>query len=126
MKNKTAGFFLNLIALCCGVAALVCYLISGNDRSGMTETTVSALVYCPLAIGALINVIALFRGKGMVKVAAFIAYFFAFAMWAYTQAGYIVNVFMGIDANTFSFAYIVSLIGMVGAMVFSLVSAHRK
>lgn len=57
-----------------------------------------------------------------VKIGAFSMYFLAFATWALNQAGYIVNVFMGIDGNSFSFAYVLTFVLIIACATLSLVS----
>lgn len=91
----------------------------------MTETFVSALVYVPLILAIAVNAVGLFYSHSMIKVAAFALYFFALATWILTQAGYIVNVFMGIDGNVFSFAYILTVVCVVCCMVLSIVSVKN-
>ena len=46
----------------------------------------------------------------------------AFATWALNQAGYIVNVFMGIDGNSFSFAYVLTFVMIIACATLSIVS----
>lgn len=89
----------------------------------MTETFVSAIIYVPLIIALVINVAAAFVRGSLIKIGAFAVYFFAFASWCYTQGGYIVNVFMGIDGNVFSFAYILTLICLLACAVLSIIAA---
>lgn len=123
--RKNTGYILSVIAVILGIIALICYLASGEDKSGMTETVLFAGVYVPMIIAILIGVLGLFFRDSIIKTAAFAAYFLAIAMWAFSQAGYIVNVFMGIDGNAFSFAYVLSFIAMIAAPVLSLVSLKK-
>lgn len=125
LKQKGVGYLLNAIALVLGILCLICYLISAEDKSKMTETFVSALVYVPLCIALILNAVGLFYDNSMVKVSAFIVYFFAMATWLLTQAGYIVNVLMGIDNNRFSAAYIITVVSLLAAMVLSFVSVKN-
>ena len=89
----------------------------------MTETFVSAIIYVPLIIALVINVAAAFVRGSLIKIGAFAVYFFAFASWCYTHGGYIVNVFMGIDGNVFSFAYILTVICLLACAVLCVVAA---
>lgn len=122
-KTKGTGYLLNAVALVFGTVGLICYLLSGEDQSKMTETYVSAMVYVPFILAILANAAGFFIKGSMPKIAAFSIYFLTLALWGLTQAGYIVNVFMGIDGNSFSIAYILSVIGMIVPMVLSIVSA---
>ena len=122
-KTKGTGYLLNAVALVLGTVGLICYLLSGEDQSKMTETYVSARVYSPFILAILANAAGFFIKGSMPKIAAFSIYFLTLALWGLTQAGYIVNVFMGIDGNSFSIAYILSVIGMIVPMVLSIVSA---
>ena len=123
--KRGVGYILNAIACVLGIVCLVCYLVSAEDKSKMTETFVSALVYVPLILASAVNAVGLFYSHSMIKVAAFALYFFALATWILTQAGYIVNVFMGIDGNVFSFAYILTVVCVVCCMVLSIVSVKN-
>lgn len=125
-KKKGVGYILNIIAIAVGIIALVCYLCSAEDKSKMTETFVSAAVYVPLIIAILLNVAALFFDHSLIKIGAFVVYFAALAFWIFTQAGYIVNVMMGIDGNKFGFAYVLSVVCLVAAMALCIVSAALK
>ncbi|MBO4989039.1 MAG: hypothetical protein J6D37_01775 [Clostridia bacterium] len=127
IKNNLKGIpaFLNAIALVLGIVGVISYFLSGTDASGMTETTVSAMVYVPFLLAVLASAGALLTGNSMVKILAFACYFLTLATFIMTQAGYIVNVFMGIDGNSFSFAYILAVLGIVCPMVLSLVSLKR-
>ena len=57
---------------------------------------------------------------------AMILYFLTLALWGFTQAGYIVNVLMGIDGNSFSLPYILSFVGMIVPMVLSFIAAVTR
>lgn len=93
LKDRGIGDLLNIIAFAAGIVGLICYLVSAEDKSGMTETFVSAMVYVPLIIALVINVAAVFVRNSLVKIGAFAVYFFAFAAWCYTQGGYIVCIY---------------------------------
>lgn len=121
-KNRGVGYRINIVAMALGIVGLICYLVSGEDKSQMTETFVSASVYVPFLIAIILNGAGLFFKSSIIKIFAFAMYFLTLAMWILTQAGFIVNVVMGIDNNTFSFAYILSVICMIAPMVLSLVS----
>ena len=123
LQNRGIGDILNAIAAAAGIIALICYLVSAEDKSGMTETYVSALVYVPLIIAILLNVVAFFLRNNIWKIGAFAVYFFAIATWCYNQGGYIVNVFMGIDGNVFSFAYVLTFICMLACAVLCVLAA---
>lgn len=123
LKNRGISDLLNMIAFIVGIVGLICYLVSAEDKSAMTETVVSAMVYAPMIIALVINVVAVFIRNSLVKIVAFAAYFFAVASWFYTQGGYIVNVLMGIDGNVFSFAYILTIICLLACTVLSIVAA---
>ena len=124
-KKKGIGYLLNCIAVALGIIALICYLVSGTDKSEMTPTFVEPMVYIPIIVGILLNAVVFFYSNSLVKIFAFMAYFLSLALWGVTQAGYIVNVIMGIDGNVFSFAYILTLICLIGAMVLSLLSNFK-
>ena len=79
--KRGIGYILNAIACVLGIVCLVCYLVSAEDKSKMTETFVSALVYVPLIFAIAVNAVGLFYSHSMIKVAAFALYFFAFATW---------------------------------------------
>ena len=125
-KKKGAGYILNLAALILGAVGLVCYFLSGTDQSKMTETVVSAMVYVPFAAAILCGVVGLFTGNSMIRMFAAILFFLTLALWGFTQAGYIVNVFMGIDGNSFSLPYILSFVGMVVPMILIFTAAVAR
>lgn len=125
-KKKGVGYILNAVAIAVGIIALVCYLCSAEDKSKMTETFVSAAVYVPLILAILLNVAALFFDYSLIKIGAFIMYFIVLAFWIFTQAGYIVNVMMGIDGNKFGFAYVLSVVCIVAAMALCITAAALK
>ena len=125
-KKKGTGYILNLAALILGIVGLVCYLISGTDQSKMTETVVSAMVYVPFALAILLNAAGLVKEDRMFRMFAMILYFLTLALWGFTQAGYIVNVLMGIDGNSFSLPYILSFVGMIVPMVLSFIAAVTR
>ncbi len=125
-KKKGAGYILNLAALVLGAVGLGCYLLSGTDQSKMTETVVSAMVYVPFAAAFLCGGVGLFTGNSMIRMFAAILFFLTLALWGFTQAGYIVNVFMGIDGNSFSLPYILSFVGMVVPMILSFAAAVAR
>ena len=54
-KTKGTGYLLNTVALVLGTVGLICYLLSGEDQSKMTETYVSAMVYVPFILAILAN-----------------------------------------------------------------------
>lgn len=125
-KKRGIGYILNIVAFALGLIALICYLCTGEDKSKMTETFLSAAVYLPIIVGVALNAAGLFYSNSLVKIAAFAAYFLGFAFWIYNQAGYIVNVMMGIDGNTFGFGYVLAVLCMIAAMVVSLVSTKKN
>ncbi len=123
LRSRGIGDLLNLIAIATGIIALICYLVSAEDKSGMTDTVVSAMVYVPVILALLVNIAAVFLRSNFCGIGGFALYFFALAAWVYTQGGYIVNVFMGIDGNVFSFAYVLTFICIIASIVLCLVSA---
>lgn len=125
LRKRGVGYLLNAVAMVLGIVALICYLCTGEDKSKMTETFVSAAVYLPLIAGAVFNAAGLVYRKSLLKIGAFSAYFLGFAFWIFNQAGYIVNVMMGIDGNTFGFGYILAVVCMIAAMAVSLVATGR-
>lgn len=60
IKNKGIGYVLNAMAIILGIVGLICYLVSAEDKSKMTETFVSAMVYIPFIIAILLNAVGLF------------------------------------------------------------------
>ena len=102
------------------------HALCGIDESKMTETVVSAMVYVPFAAAILCGVVGLFTGNSMIRMFAAILFFLTLALWGFTQAGYIVNVFMGIDGNSFSLPYILSFVGMVVPMILNFTAAVAR
>ena len=121
-KNGIVSYILNACALLLGVVALVCYLVSAEDKSQMTETFISAAVVVPLVIAVLANGAGIVFQHSYVKIGAFAMYFLSLVTWIFNQVGYIVNVFMGIDGNSFGFAYIAAFVLMIVCAVLSLLS----
>lgn len=121
-KNGLVSYILNACATLLGVIALICYCVSAEDKSQMTETFVSASVIVPLVLAFVANGVGLVFQHSLVKIGAFSMYFLAFATWALNQAGYIVNVFMGIDGNNFSFAYVLTFVLIIACATLSIVS----
>ena len=62
------------------------------------------------------------NGGYVLEEGEYILHLLAFATWALNQAGYIVNVFMGIDGNSFSFAYVLTFVLIIACATLSLVS----
>lgn len=125
LKKRGVGYLLNAVAMLLGIIALICYLCTGEDKSKMTETFVSAAVYLPLIVGVVFNTAGLAYRNSLLKIGAFSAYFLGFALWIFNQAGYIVNVMMGIDGNTFGFGYVLAVVCMIAAMAVSLVATGK-
>ena len=124
-KKRGIPDLLNAVALLFGIVALICYLVSAEDKSGMTDTHISVLVYLPIALGIAVNCAAVFFRSSLLKLFAFFLYLLSAAMWGFTQAGYIVNVMMGIDGNSYSFAYVLAILAMFVSMLLSLLSLFR-
>ncbi len=124
-KNGIVSYILNACALLFGIIALICYLVSAEDKSQMTETFISASVFVPIIIAFIANGVGIVYQHSLVKIGAFAMYFLALAAWALNQAGYIVNVFMGIDGNTFGFAYVLTFVSLIICAVLSMVAVKN-
>lgn len=121
-KNGIVSYILNACALLLGIVAFVCYLVSAEDKSQMTETFISAAVVVPLVIAVLAGGVGIVFQHSLVKIGAFAMYFLSLVTWIFNQVGYIVNVFMGIDGNSFGFAYVVAFVFIIACAVLSLLS----
>lgn len=121
-KNGIVSYILNACALLLGIIALICYCVSAEDKSQMTETFISASVIIPIVIAFIANGVGIVYQHSLIKIGAFAMYFLALATWILNQAGYIVNVFMGIDGNSFGFAYVVTFVFIIFCAVLSIVA----
>ncbi len=121
-KNGIVSYILNACALLLGIIAFICYLVSAEDKSQMTETFISAAVVVPLVFAVIANGVGIVFQCSYVKIGAFAMYFLAFITWIFNQIGYIVNVFMGIDGNSFGFAYVITFVFIIACAVLSLLS----
>lgn len=124
-KNGIVSYILNASAFLLGVIALICYCVSAEDKSKMTETFVSAAVVVPIVIAFAINGVGIAYQHSLIKIGAFSMYFLAFATWILNQAGYIVNVLMGIDGNSFGFAYVLAFVLIICCATLSMVSVKN-
>ncbi|MCI8613175.1 MAG: hypothetical protein HFE48_05730 [Clostridia bacterium] len=124
-KNGIVSYILNACAFILGIAALICYLVSAEDKSQMTETFISATVVVPLVIAVLANGAGIVYQNSLVKIGAFAMYFLSLVTWIFNQVGYIVNVFMGIDGNSFGFAYVTAFVLFIVCAVLSLTAVKN-
>ena len=124
-RKRGVGYILNIAALLIGVVALVCYLSSAEDKSGMTETHLSALVIVPLAAALAVHASVVVLNKNYLKLIAAILWLCVLLTWIFTQVGFIVNVMMGIDQNVFSAAYIATFVCIIADIVLCVLSRQR-
>jgi hypothetical protein len=122
INKKGIVFFLNLITAILAILGLIFYVLSAKDKSSMTETDISALVIVPFAISIALTAATLFLKHNLINIFSFILYFATFAAWLINQAGYLVNVFMGLDGNSFSFLYILTFVLIIACLVISIIS----
>jgi ABC-type multidrug transport system permease subunit len=119
IKKRGIGFIINMVVILIAVIGFILYCVSARDRSGMTETSVSALVIILYVIGIGMSTATLFFNNDLTKIMTAVVYFAVLGFWAQSQAGYIVNVFMGTDGNVFSGAYIACVVMTAVAMILS-------
>ena len=125
IRKGGVGRLLNIVALALGIVALVCYVNSAEDKSGMTETHLSALVLVPLIAALAAGAAAVAFNKNYLKLIAAVLWLCALLTWIFTQIGFIVNVLMGIDGNVFTPTYITAFVCIIACMLLSLF-ARRK
>lgn len=119
--SREISFWILLATAIIGIIGAVCYGISGTDESQMTETFMSPLVLTLIIIASLGCLAAMFVKASLLKTITAVVFFAAIVSWAINQAGFIVNVMMGLDGNSFSPSYIFAVVAMVIGFAVSLV-----
>lgn len=122
ITNKKADFWILLAMVILGVIGAICYGVTGTDASQMTDTHVSALVLSIYIIAVALSAVAMFVEIPLLRTGGAVIYFAALLAWGVNQAGYIVNVFMGIDGNVFSFGYLVAVFVLLIGIVVSVLT----
>lgn len=122
INKKGLPFLLGIISIVLACLGLLFYCLSAQDKSNMTGTNISLLVVCSLAIAIALTILGLFVKFNLIKIFSFIFFFASFATWLVNQAGYAVNVFMGLDGNSFSAIYILAFVLIIACTGISLAS----
>jgi hypothetical protein len=122
ITNKKADFWILLVTVLLGIVGVICYATTGTDASEMTDTHMSLLVLLIYIVAVAASVVAMFVEIPLIRTGGAVIYFAALVSWAVNQAGYIVNVFMGIDGNVFSFGYVLAVLVLLVGIVTSIVT----
>ncbi|MCD8295164.1 MAG: hypothetical protein LUE27_07990 [Clostridia bacterium] len=120
IKNRGVSLYISLIALVCGVAALILYAVTGVTAftSSLNYGLIAALV-----VGIVINVASTILGEKLLKYAAYAVYLFALLQYVYVEITYIANVFVSIDGTSFSASFIMTFILCIAAAALMFASA---
>lgn len=118
--SKGVGYYLSLLGLACGIAALVLYYQTGiTDFSPSLDT--SAIVSCWIFMAlCLVSLVLDFKE---VRYVAYLVGLYAFMAYVGSQATYIANIFVSIDGSVFSAGFIATAVFFVLAFVIMLVAA---
>lgn len=120
LTSRTVDFWILLVTGIIGIVGGICYALTGTDQSQMTETFMSPLVLIIILVMAVLNIVSMFLKASLIRMLTAVGYFGAIVAWAVNQGGYIVNVMMGLDGNSFSPAYIFAVVAMVIGFIASL------
>ena len=122
IKKKGLGYLFNIIVVVIAIVGLILYCISADDKSKMTETTLSPLVVDLFIIGIGMSVTTLFLNSDLTKVLTAVAYVAVLGFWVFSQADFIVNVLIGTDGNSFGVDYIICVICMILAIALTFLT----
>jgi hypothetical protein len=122
ITNKKADFWILLSIVILGIVGAICYAVTGTDASQMTDTQMSGVVLSIYIVAVAVSAIAMFVEMPLLRTGGAVIYFAALLAWAVNQAGYIVNVFMGIDGNVFSFGYIIAVLVLLLGIIASVLT----
>lgn len=122
IKKKGVGFIINAVVVMIAIVGFILYLVSADDKSGMTETAISPIVIILYIVGIGMSIATLFINSDLTKILTAVVYIATLVFWISSQAGFIVNVMMGTDGNSFSVAYILCVVFTILAIVLSFLT----
>lgn len=118
LKNKSAGFWLSSAAIVLVVVLSLAYNIM---YAGKSDYTVCAFLF-PLVAVVLSVVLYAFGFDELSPVCLLVGFLAGFAFYVYSMYYYVSVVMVGIDAESFDFAFIFTMVVFLAGIVLSAVS----
>ena len=130
LRERSLGFYLAIPAMIIAFITIFLYQKIGITVFSPTlnkETIIFlilGIVFTAISLGMpFIPVKHVDDFTKLVRVIAYLMYLYAFLMFVYSQINFIGNVLVGIDGNSFSGTFILTVIFYVLAIILTLVSA---
>ena len=130
LKERSLGFYLAIPAMI--IAFITIFLYKKIGVTVFSPTLNKETIVC-LILGIVFTAISLGMSfvkfqyvnifTKLVRFVAYLMYLYAFLMFVYSQINFIGNVLVGIDGNSFSGTFILTIIFYILASVLTLVSA---
>lgn len=113
-KTWTAGRTVCALGSLCGICALVSYFVSFE---------INGLCAACLAVGCIANVFTIILGKKLVEYISYICYLASLSIVAIGSVKTVVDVIAAIDVSGFETGFLVTVISLVLAVVFSFAAS---
>ena len=114
IRKRTFGYWSLLVSALCGLISIIGY--ATFEGTAVSAFPVELLVL--LTIAVVMDALLLIKPLPVLEFLPLMFYGLAFAVFCDTQSFFISNVFVGIDGNRFSMAFIACLAGTLLAMIF--------
>lgn len=129
-RERSVGFYLSIVAMIIAFITIFLYKKIGITVFSPTlnkETIlflILGIVFTLISLGmTFVPVERVKKYSKLVRFIAYLMYLYAFMMFIYSQINFIGNVFVGIDGNSFSGEFILTLVFFILAYFLTILSA---
>lgn len=110
-ENRTVGFWFSAASLLFALISFIAYMCYGGSGHLLDGGAIAMMV-----IGMAVNVVVLVRPLPLIEFISFALYFGSLGLIIIADIGFISNVFVGTDGQSFEASYLTVFIAMVIAM----------
>ena len=115
--KKGLGWYVALVSIPFAVVGLIGYVLYGQTGANLNTIAIGLV-----AAGIVINVLVAVKPIKLVEFVPYVLYWVAIGLVLIQDMGYISNVFVGTDNQTFATSYLVAFVGLAGATVFAVIA----
>lgn len=117
VTKKGLGWYVALVSIPFAAVGLIGYALYGQTGANLNTIAIGLV-----AAGIVINVLVAVKPIKLVEFVPYVLYWVAIGLVLIQDMGYISNVFVGTDGQTFATSYLVAFVGLAGATVFAVIA----
>lgn len=117
LTKKGAGWYVSIVAIPFAAVGLIAYVMYG--QTGVNLNTIAIAL---VAVGIIVNILVAVRPIKLVEFVPYLLYWIAIGLVLVQDMGFISNVFVGTDGQSFATSYLTAFVGLTGATLLAIIA----